>query len=107
MLARARAVEAFQHFASLGFAPDDSDGIRAQKAALSLSAGCITALAVGCVGTYGALGFLMAAAIPLAYHVVSVASIAILARTKDYGFVRFTQATYLLVGRVEKVGSPA
>ena len=78
--------------ALLGVSARDSDQTRAQKVALTLAASVVTILAVIWVGTYWALGLIQAAAIPFAYQVVSVASMVVLARTKSYGFFRFTQA---------------
>lgn len=81
-----------QWLALLGVADSDPDETRAQKVALTLAASLITALAVIWVGTYSALGLFRAAAIPFAYQLVSLASLAVFARTKSYGFFRFTQA---------------
>jgi adenylate cyclase len=81
-----------QWLALIGVTDHDSDETRAQKVALTLAASLITALAVIWVGTYWALGLFQAAAIPFAYQVVSLGSLAVFARTKSYGFFRFTQA---------------
>jgi len=81
-----------QWLALLGVSDSDSDETRAQKVTLTLAASVVTALAVIWVGTYWALGLSQAAAIPFAYQVVSLASLAVFARTKSYGFLRFTQA---------------
>ncbi len=81
-----------QRLALVGVSDSDPDETRVQKVALTLAASVVTALAVIWVGTYWALGLFQAAAIPLAYQVVSLASLAIFARTKSYGFFRFTQA---------------
>jgi len=78
--------------AFLGVADSDADETRAQKVALTLAAGIVTILAVVWVGTYWALSLFQAAAIPFAYQVVSVASLVVFARTKSFGFFRFTQA---------------
>jgi len=79
----------------LGVADEDSDETRASKGALTFAASMITALAVIWVGTYLALGLVQAAAIPLAYQVVSLASLVAFARTKSYGSFRFTQAVLM------------
>ncbi len=81
-----------QWLALLGVTDKDPDETRAQMVALTLAASLATALAVIWVGTYSALGLFQAAAIPFAYQLVSLASLAIFARTKRYGFFRFTQA---------------
>ncbi len=81
-----------QWLALLGMTDSDPDEPRAQKVALTLAASLVTALAVIWVGTYSALGHFQVAAIPFAYQLVSLASLAVFARTKSYGFFRFTQA---------------
>ncbi len=81
-----------QWLALLGVTDSDPDETRAQKVALTLAASLIMALAIIWVATYWALGLFEAAAIPFAYQVVSLGSLAVFARTKSYGFFRFTQA---------------
>jgi class 3 adenylate cyclase len=81
--------------AVLGVGDTDSDATRAQKAALTLAASLVTALAVIWVGTYWVLGLFPAAAIPFAYQIVSLASLVVFARTKSYRFFRFTQAALM------------
>ncbi len=78
--------------AFLGVSDADSDETRGQKVALTLAASTVIALAVIWVVTYAALGLFQAAAIPFAYQVVSLASLAVFARTKSYRFLRLTQA---------------
>jgi adenylate cyclase len=82
-------------FAAIGVAPSDPDETRAQKVALTLSAACVTVLSVVWVGTYWLLGLPQAAAIPFAYQVASIASLAVFARTKDYGLFRSGQAAMM------------
>ncbi|HEV8516653.1 MAG TPA: adenylate/guanylate cyclase domain-containing protein [Candidatus Limnocylindrales bacterium] len=77
--------------ASVGVAAGDSDQIRAQKATLTLGASVTTILAFVWVGTYWALGLPLSAAIPLSYQLVSVTTLLIFARSKDYRFFRFGQ----------------
>jgi adenylate cyclase len=81
--------------ALLGVAETDADDIRAQKAALTLAAGLITLLAIVWVGTYWVLGLPQAAAIPFAYQVASVATLVVFARSKNYRFLRFSQAAMM------------
>jgi class 3 adenylate cyclase len=81
--------------AFLGVSDADPDATRAQKVALTLAASTVTALAFIWVGTYAALGLIQAAAIPFAYQVVSLASLAVFARTKSYRFLRLTQASLM------------
>jgi adenylate cyclase len=84
-----------RRLAFLGVAEGDSDAVRAQKVALTLSASCITALAVIWVATYLLLGLTQAAAIPFAYQVASVVSLAVFALTKSYRFFRSSQAAMM------------
>lgn len=86
-----------ERLAVLGVAPDDDDGVRAQKATLTIAVATVTVLAVAWVGTYLALGLPVPAAIPLAYQIVSVGSLAVFARTKGYRFLRLSQLSLMLV----------
>ncbi len=84
-----------RRLAFVGVATSDPDAIRAQKAALTLAAALITALAIIWVGTYWVLGLREAAAIPFLYQLASVASLVVFARTKSYRFFRFSQAAMM------------
>ena len=81
----------------VGVAGDDPDEIRTQKAALTLAAVLVTLLSVVWVATYWILGLRQAAAIPFAYQLASVASIAVFSRTKDDRFFRVSQAAMMSV----------
>jgi adenylate cyclase len=80
-----------------GVAPNDSEGLRRQKALLTLG----VALKVGCcpmwVISYGVLGFRLAAAAPLIYMVLSVASTARFLTTKEFGPYATRQITLMLL----------
>ena len=89
------AARLVRRFALLGIAATDPDETRAQKAVLTLATALITVLATLWVLTYAALGLLAAAAIPFAYQVASVASLAVFARTKSYRFFAFNQAAMM------------
>ncbi|MBI2776551.1 MAG: adenylate/guanylate cyclase domain-containing protein [Chloroflexi bacterium] len=84
-----------RRIARIGSAPDDTDQQRAQKVTLTLSALCVTVLAVVWVATYWALGIPVGAAIPFGYQVVTIVGIAIFARTKGYRTFRFVQAAMM------------
>jgi adenylate cyclase len=86
-----------ERLAFLGVAPDDSDDIRVQKVTLTLAAITVTVLSVVWVGTYMALGLPASAAIPFAYQVVSVVTLVVFARTKDYRFFRFSQVVLIVL----------
>jgi class 3 adenylate cyclase len=83
--------------AVLGVEAGDSDALRLQKVTLTLAAITVTVLAVIWVGTYLALGLPVSAAIPFAYQVVSITSLATFARTKDYRFFRASQLALMIV----------
>src|SRR5207344_3036788 len=61
------------------------------KETLVLFASFITLLSFIWVGTYWALGLYVSAAIPFAYQAVSVANLAVFAKTKQYRFFRTSQ----------------
>ena len=80
-----------ERLAFMGVTPADTGEVRTQKVTLTLAAMTVTVLAVGWVATYLALGLPGSAAIPFAYQVASVTTLAVLARTKDYRFFRVSQ----------------
>jgi class 3 adenylate cyclase len=86
-----------ERLAFVGVAPNDSQEVRVQKVTLTLPAMAVTLLSVIWVGTYLALGLPVSAAIPFTYQLVSIASLAVFARTKDYGFFRFSQLVLIIL----------
>ncbi|MGH2554694.1 MAG: adenylate/guanylate cyclase domain-containing protein [Actinomycetota bacterium] len=85
------------HLAGVGTLPTDSDQDRLRKATLTLLTLLIVPLATIWVVTYGALGLWLSASIPFAYQVLSLASLLWFARTKRYGFFRFSQLFLMLL----------
>jgi class 3 adenylate cyclase len=83
--------------AFVGVAPTDSDELRLQKVALTLSAVTVSTLAVIWVGTYLALGLPLSAAIPFGYQVVSIASLAWFGWTRDYPAFRSVQLLLIML----------
>jgi len=83
--------------AFVGVAANDSEEIRVQKVTLTLAAVSVTVLAIIWVGTYLALGLAEPAAIPFTYQLVSIATLAVYARTKDYRFFRFSQLLLIIL----------
>lgn len=81
----------------IGLEPSDSHAERARKGALTLSAVTISLLAFVWVGTYAALGLWLTAAAPLAYQLVTLASILTFARTKNFAVFRAIQLTAILL----------
>jgi adenylate cyclase len=86
-----------KRLATIGVLPEDSEDERLRKASLVLTATMIIALAVVWVVTYTSLGLYVSAAIPFGYQVVSIASLAVLARTRRFGFFRTSQLGLMLV----------
>jgi class 3 adenylate cyclase len=86
-----------ERLAFVGVAATDSGEIRVQKVTLTLAAVVVTTLSFVWVGTYLALGLPGAAAIPFTYQVVSIATLAVFARTKDYRFFRFSQLVLIIL----------
>ena len=86
-----------ERLADVGVLPSDSDELRLRKTVLTLSSILMASLALVWVGTYAALGLWVSAAIPLAYHVASVASIYTFARTQRYLLFRRSQLWMSLV----------
>ncbi len=86
-----------ERLALLGVQAGDDDELRLQKVTLTLAAITVSVLAIVWVGTYLALGLPVSAAIPFVYQVVSIASLAVFARTKDYRFFRASQLALILV----------
>ena len=86
-----------ERLAFAGATAGDSDEIRVQKVTLTLAAVTVTVLAVIWVGTYLALGLPGPAAIPFTYQLVSIVSLAVFARTKDYRFFRFSQLLLIIL----------
>jgi class 3 adenylate cyclase len=83
--------------AFLGVVATDPDEVRVRKVSLTLAAVTVTLLAVVWVGTYLALGLPVSAAIPFAYQVVSIISLAWFWRTKDYLLFRASQLILIIL----------
>jgi class 3 adenylate cyclase len=86
-----------ERLAFVGVTPADTHDIRVQKVTLTLAASTVTALAVIWVGTYLALGLRESAAIPFAYQVASITTLAVFARTKGYRFFRTSQILLIML----------
>jgi adenylate cyclase len=94
---RGRVRRFVERLVYIGVAANDSDEIRVQKVTLTVPAITVTVLSVIWVGTYLALGLPISAAIPFAYQIISIASLAVFARTKDYRFFRFSQLVLIIL----------
>ena len=86
-----------ERLAFLGVAQADEDELRLQKVTLTLAAMTVSVLAIVWVATYLALGLPVSAAIPFTYQVVSIASLAVFARTKDYRTFRASQLALIFM----------
>ena len=83
--------------ARIGVLPTDSYDEALRKETLVLFASFITVLSFIWVGTYWALGLYVSAAIPFAYQAVSVANLAVFAKTKRYRVFRTSALALALV----------
>ena len=81
----------------VGTRPSDSPEQLLRSATLTISTSLITVLAVGWVVTYAVLGLWISAAFPLAYQVISIASLMALARTKRRDLFRTSQIGAVLL----------
>jgi adenylate cyclase len=82
--------------ARLGTTAADSDEVRAQKATLTIAATVVTVMSVIWVASYLALGLPVSAAIPFGYQVVTVISLALFARSRNYRRFRRSQLVLML-----------
>ena len=83
--------------ARTGASPEDSRDEALRKETLVLAAVLITGLAVAWVVAYSLLGLYLAAAIPLAYQIVSVINLIVFAKTRRYRFFRACELGLSLV----------
>lgn len=86
-----------ERLAYAGVDSADSAETRFQKGTLTLASAAFAVLVTVWVVTYGVLGLTTAALIPAAFQVVTVLSLAYLARTKRLEGVRFVQLGMILV----------
>lgn len=94
--APSRPLRLVDRVARIGVDPSDPPDVRLRKGTLTLTAISITVLATIWVLMYLALGRPIAAAVPLAYQVASLASLAWFARTHRYDAFRITQVVLML-----------
>lgn len=83
--------------ALIGVVSEDDEQERLAKAVTTLSTCLIAALSTVWVITYLSYGLPVAAAIPLAYQVISLVSLLVFARTKRLGLFRWSQLTMMLM----------
>lgn len=86
-----------ERLALLGTSPEDPDDLRVQKITLTLAAEIMIVLCVIWIVMYLALGLVTSAAIPFAYQVASIATIAVFGRTKDFRVFRFSQIVLIIL----------
>jgi len=81
----------------IGARPSDRPEMRVRKEALVLIAVTIAVLAILWVATYLLLDRPVSAAVPIAYQVITIASLAYFARTGSFGVLREVQVSTILV----------
>ena len=86
-----------ERVAGIGVLPTDSSDEALRKETLVLFTSFTALVSFIWVGTYGALGLYVSAAIPLAYQAVCVANLVVFAKTKQYRFFRTSQLALGLV----------
>lgn len=86
-----------RRIASWGVAEDDHENVRLVKGMFTIVASATVLLSFVWVIVYFALGVPRSAAIPLAYQVLTVGSLAFVARTKRFKWFHNTQMTMYLV----------
>ena len=92
-----RAPRWVRQLIAVGCEPEDSEELRLRKSVLVLSTVLMASLAFVWVGTYAALGLWVPAAIPFAYQVASLTSLAVFARTRRYLLFRESQLAFSLL----------
>jgi class 3 adenylate cyclase len=85
-----------RRLAMLGVVPEDDEEERIRKETLTLTTVIVCVLSPAWVITYGVLGLWVPALIPLGYVLVSLISLALVARAKRYRTFRSVQLTLLL-----------
>src|SRR5919106_1307116 len=83
--------------AEIGTRPGDPPDERLRAGALILAAVLITLVSFVWVGTYAAGGYLVPAAIPALYQVLTVIGLVVLARTKRFDRFRTMQLVLFLL----------
>ena len=87
----------YQHWLTLGVAPDDNDDLRLKKAVLTLVSSGIAFLAIFWGALYIYSGYPLSGAIPLSYTVISFSSTLYFFRTKRFAFFCFSQQLLILL----------
>ncbi|HEY0070143.1 MAG TPA: adenylate/guanylate cyclase domain-containing protein [Chloroflexia bacterium] len=93
----ARLLSWLDKLGNAGLLPTDSEEDCLRKTILAYSASLIIVLAIFWVVVYSLLGLWLSAAIPLAYQIISIATLFRFARTKQYVAFRFVQLLMMLV----------
>jgi adenylate cyclase len=79
-----------------GIEAGDSDDLKLKKSLVMFAAGLMTFASVGWLGIYWLLGMHMSSSLPVAYQLVSVATIVVYAATRSFDFFRYAQLTLFL-----------
>jgi adenylate cyclase len=94
---RARLRRLIERLAELGAGPDDPPDERLRKGTVILVTSVIVITSTAWVATYFALGLPISASIPLAYQVITVATLAWFFRTKRFGVLQASQPVMWLL----------
>jgi len=82
---------------TIGALPEDGEEERLKEASLVLTATLITAMAVVWVVTYASLGLYLSAAIPFTYQLITIVSLAAVARFGHFEVFRTSQLALILI----------
>lgn len=87
----------YQHWLTLGVAPDDSDDLRLKKTVLTLVSSGIAFMAIFWGALYIYSGYPLSGVIPLTYSVISFSSTLYFFRTQRFAFFCFSQQLLILL----------
>lgn len=79
-----------------GIAAGDSDGLKMRKTILVFAMGLMTAAPMFWLGVYWLMGIHLSATLPLAFQIVSVATLLIYVATKSFAFFCYAQLSLFL-----------
>ena len=94
---QASILRVVNRLAEIGTRPEDPSDERLRAGALILAAVLITLVSFVWVGTYAARGYVVSAAIPAVYQVLTVVGLIVLARTKHFDLFRTMQLVLFLL----------
>ena len=81
---------------SAGIEPDDPEELRIRKTVLVFAMGLMTAAPMFWLGVYWLMGIQLSATLPMAFQLVSVATLLIYVATRSFSFFRIRQRVRLM-----------